>query len=73
MKRPTYYINESVKEGELEFPAWTMVQPIEDIYVPDHHKDKLKDARRYSEDQWVMCIIGRLWIPVRKHHITERR
>jgi len=72
MKRPTYYIREGVKEGETEFPPWTMIQPINDYNLPDHHREKILDMNKYLDDKYVMCIIGTLWVPVRKSNIVER-
>jgi hypothetical protein len=73
MRRPTYYINDTYKDGETEFPPWTLVQPIDDVLVPSHLKAKLEDARKFNKDEWQMCIIGMSWVPVNKKNIIERR
>lgn len=73
MKRPNYFINDSYKEGDTEFPPWTLVQPIDDVHVPEHLKHKLDEARKYGKDEWQMCIIGTEWVAVRKKNIVERR
>jgi hypothetical protein len=74
MKRPTYYLKYELKEGEDTFQPFTIIQPIDDIYVPEHHMEKLKEARRFNINSsgYKMCIIGMHWICVPNDYIIER-
>jgi len=74
MKRPTYYIKHEVKDGDDEFPAFTLVQPIDDVHVPEHQMEKLKEARRFgiNSSGYKMCIIGMTWVCVPIEYIIER-
>jgi 1,4-dihydroxy-2-naphthoate octaprenyltransferase len=73
MKRLTYYLNQQFQEGETVFPAWTVIQPIDNVLLPEHMKEKLQDAQKYRRETFVMCIIGTKWYAINKDHITERR
>ena len=75
MKRPRYLTNVAIKEGEVEIPAFTEIQVFwNEFYVPEHHKEKLEEARRWDlkKDEYVMCLVGTLWVVLGKKEIVER-
>lgn len=72
MKIPKYYLNRKLEIGEQVYEAWIEIRPIEDYLVPDHRKEELEEARKYSINKIKMCIIGTKWIPIPESYITER-
>ena len=61
---------------EIDFPAGTMVHPIWDIkYLPGHLRERIESLNRpsYSSvvDEYVMCLVGTIWIPILKKEIRE--
>lgn len=56
------------KGGTLVFPFWN------ETLLPSHRRDELKEAQKFDRDEkLVMCMIGRLWVPVPKSNIRSSR
>lgn len=78
MKRPYYYlINEVVhrpdQNQEIVFRSGSLVTPILDHrYLPEHLKREIDAINVFnSDDEYVMCLLGIFWIPVKLSNIKE--
>lgn len=73
MKRPKYFTTEKLADGDDEFEAFTEIQVIwNDHYVPEHHKEKLNDARNLTHLKCYMCVVGRKWLVLTEKQFVER-
>jgi hypothetical protein len=76
MKLPEYSLKSPVQaDKDTEFPTGTIIFPFwNEFYVPEHHKQTLKEANRYSlsDSKLIMCIIGTFWVPVKEDNIRRR-
>lgn len=72
MKIPRYYLSKQLQLEDITFPPWTEVRPIEDYLLPEHKKEELEEATKYSVIKMKMCIIGIKWVLVPESYIIER-
>lgn len=74
MRRPKYKLNEHIKTNDYEFQVGIEIQVFwNEHYVPDHLKEKLDDAKRYTKQPVYMCLVGTHWLPLRQDQIREDR
>ena len=80
MKLPEYSLRKgvSISNGPtadpIEFPAGTLIQPFwSEHNLPSHIRDQLKQHTKtfFKEKVFIMCLIGRTWVPVSKEDIRK--
>lgn len=79
MKLPEYSLkkdynvnNNSNQQDPIVFPAGTLCMPFwSEHNLPPHVREDLYDQIAPKGSKFIMCLIGRFWVPVLQEHIRQ--
>ena len=81
MKLPEYSLKKGVSiknpnspTDSIEFASGTLIQPFwSEHNLPKYIRDALNEHTRFmpKDKVYIMCLIGRLWVPVLKQDIRK--
>lgn len=78
MKLPEYSLKTEVviSNGQhldsTTFPPGTLIMPFwNEGNLPSHIKDILREQPKIKDKKYIMCLIGRTWVPVLKENIRQ--
>jgi hypothetical protein len=78
LKQGLEYRDPTTQGDPIEFPAGTLIFPFwSEFNLPQHIREEFqkntisKSGTVEIQNPFVMCIIGRLWIPVTRNNIRK--
>lgn len=80
MKLPEYSLKKDISiptgphSDPIEFPSGTLIMPFwSEHNLPSHIRDQFKEHTKFMprEKHYIMCLIGRTWVPILKQDIRK--